>query len=404
MDLFALLIFILVYCGMFLGRLPGLALDRTGIALLGALLMVVGQRLDLPTAWAAIDLPTMALLFGLMILSAQLRLGGFYSQLTRRLTTAKLTPGALLALLIAISALLSALLVNDIVCLAMAPILVEGCARRHLNPVPFLLGLACAANIGSAATLIGNPQNILIGQTLQLSFGGYLQLATVPVLLGLGITWIVITRAYRQRWKLTISADITPATAFDPWQTVKGLVLLAMLTSAFLFTAWPRELVALAAAALLLASRRTASRQLLNLVDWQLLLLFMGLFVVHQVLETSDMPVYSLNVLAGYGIDITRPSWLFGLAVVLSNLVSNVPAVMLLLPAAKHPAAGPLLALASTLAGNLLVIGSLANIIVVDQAARLGVPLGWREHARIGVPVTLLSLAVTAGWLWLMVL
>ncbi|MGE4543068.1 MAG: SLC13 family permease [Pedobacter sp.] len=401
MDLFAILIFILVYLGMFLGRLPGLALDRTGIALLGALLMVIGQRLDLAAAWSAIDLPTIALLFGLMIVSAQLRLGGFYSQLTRRTITAKLTPGTLLALLIVISALLSALLVNDIVCLAMAPILVEGCARRHLTPIPFLLGLACAANIGSAATLVGNPQNILIGQTLQLSFLGYLGLAAVPVLIGLGITWLVITRAYRQRWNLAVTADISTARAWDSWQSIKGLVLLAMVTGAFLFTDWPRELIALAAAALLLTSRRTASRLLLNLVDWQLLLLFMGLFVVHQALAASDLPARSLNTLAAYGIDITRPGWLFGLAAVLSNLVSNVPAVMLLLPAAKHPAAGALLALASTLAGNLLVIGSIANIIVVDQAARLGVPLGWREHARIGVPVTLLSLAVTAGWLWL---
>jgi Na+/H+ antiporter NhaD/arsenite permease-like protein len=401
MDLFTILVFILVYLGMFLGRLPGLALDRTGIALLGALLMVIGQRLDLATAWSAIDLPTMALLFGLMIVSAQLRLGGFYSQLTRHLTTTQLTPPALLALLVAISALLSALLVNDIVCLAMAPVLVEGCARRHLNPIPFLLGLACAANIGSAATLIGNPQNILIGQTLQLSFLGYLGLAAVPVLIGLCITWLVITRAYRQNWHLAVTADFSVTKTFDPWQTIKGLALLAMLTGAFLVTDWPRELIALAAAALLLTSRRTASRQLLNLVDWQLLLLFMGLFVVHQALAASDLPARSLNTLTIYGIDITRPGWLFGLAAVLSNLVSNVPAVMLLLPAAKHPAAGALLALASTLAGNLLVIGSIANIIVVDQAARLGVPLGWREHARIGVPITLLSLAVTAGWLWL---
>lgn len=401
MDIFAILIFILVYLGMFLGRLPGLALDRTGIALLGALLMVIGQRLALTTAWSAIDLPTMALLFGLMILSAQLRLGGFYSQLTRRLTTAQLTPPTLLAVLIVIGALLSALLVNDIVCLAMAPILVEGCARRHINPIPFLLGLACAANIGSAATLIGNPQNILIGQTLQLSFLGYLGVASVPVLMGLGITWLVIIRAYRQRWTLTITTDISVTQAFAPWQTIKGLALVVIITGVFLLTNWPRELVALAAAALLLTSRRTASRQLLNLVDWQLLLLFMGLFVVHQALAAGDLPARSLNALAAYGIDITRPGWLFGLAVVLSNLVSNVPAVMLLLPAAKHPAAGPLLALASTLAGNLLVIGSIANIIVVDQAARLGVPLGWREHARIGVPVTLLSLTVTAGWLWL---
>lgn len=404
MDPFVILIFMLVYLGMFLGRLPHLAMDRTGLALLGALLLVVGGRLNLTSAWAAIDLPTMALLFGLMILSAQLRLGGFYSRLTRVLAMAQLGPGALLGLLIGIIALLSALLVNDIVCLAMAPMLVESCARRRLNPLPFLLALACAANIGSAATLIGNPQNILIGQTLKLSFVSYLGVAAVPVLAGLGITWLIIAVTYRHRWELPIFVEKTPVPPFDTWQTTKGVLILLALTYAFLFTTWPRELVALAAAAILLTSRRTASRQLLSLIDWQLLLLFMGLFVVHKALAATTLPVYSLATLTEWGIDITQPSWLYALAACLSNLVSNVPAVMLLLPAATHPAAGILLALASTLAGNLLVVGSIANIIVVDQAARLGVSLGWREHARIGVPVTLLSLAVTAGWLWLVVL
>jgi Na+/H+ antiporter NhaD/arsenite permease-like protein len=404
MDMFVILVFALVYLGMFLGRLPWLALDRTGLALLGALLLVVAGRTGLTDAWTAIDLPTVALLFGLMILSAQLRLGGFYSCLTGKLAGARIGPCGMLALLMGLSALLSALLVNDIVCLAMAPVLAEGCARKHLNPVPFLLALACAANIGSAATLIGNPQNILIGQTLNLSFVDYLGIATPPVIAGLGISWAVIALSYRHRWHREIPENRADVPTFNGWQTTKGLLILFALICAFLFSCWPRELVALAAAAMLLTSRRTASRRLLNLVDWQLLLLFMGLFVVHRAMDATGLPAHGLNTLAGWGMDITRPEWLYVLAAGLSNLVSNVPAVMLLLPAAKHPAAGILLALASTLAGNLLIIGSIANIIVVEQAARFGIALGWREHARIGVPVTLLSLAVTAGWLWWMVL
>ena len=166
-DTIVLAVFGLVYLGMLLGEIPGLALDRTGVALLGALALVATERVTPAQAWAAVDVPTLALLFGLMVVSAQLRLGGFYTWVTRGSSTAEVSPAALLAALVAVAGALSAVLANDIVCLAMAPLLVEGCLRRRLDPVPFLLALACAANVGSAATLIGNPQNMLIGQTLQ---------------------------------------------------------------------------------------------------------------------------------------------------------------------------------------------------------------------------------------------
>jgi Na+/H+ antiporter NhaD/arsenite permease-like protein len=156
-------VFIFVYLGIVLGEIPGLALDRTGVALLGALALVASERVSPAAAWQAVDVPTIALLFGLMVVSAQFRLGGFYTWLTRRLAGARVSPPVLLALLVGVVGGLSAVLANDIVCLAVAPLLVEGCARRGLNPVPFLLALACAANVGSAATLIGNPQNMLIG-------------------------------------------------------------------------------------------------------------------------------------------------------------------------------------------------------------------------------------------------
>ena len=399
-----LLVFAAVYLGMLLGGLPGLALDRAGVALLGAIALVAAGRMTVGQAWNAVDVPTLALLLGLMVVSAQFRLGGFYTRVGARLADYRGSPAGLLALLVGVAGLLSALLANDIVCLAMAPILAAGCARRRLDPVPFLLALAAAANVGSAATLIGNPQNMLIGQTLGLSFHGYLADALVPALLGLGATWAVITWRFSGRWERAVVLTRTEQRdlAFDRWQTAKGLAVLAALVAAFLFAPVPREAAALTAAGLLLLSRRTASRDILGQVDWHLLVLFMGLFVVNHALLASGMTERALAGLRATGVELGGAPWLFGVTVVLSNLVSNVPAVMLLLPVARaHAQGGPILALASTLAGNLLIVGSIANIIVVDQAARLGVKIGWREHARVGVPVTLLTLAIAAAWLWL---
>ena len=401
MDPSVLAVFLAVYAGMLLGEIPGLALDRTGVALLGAITLIATGDMTVSQAWQAVNVPTIALLLGLMVVSAQLRLGGFYSVVTQRVTSVALNPPRLLAVVIAVAGLLSALLANDIVCLAMAPLLTSGCARRGLDPVPYLLALACAANVGSAATLIGNPQNMLIGQALQLSFRGYLADALVPSAVGLVLVWLIIARAWRSRWERSVTLTWTEHRAIVPdrWQNTKGLVVLACVVFAFLFLPVPREAVALAAAGVLLMSRRMASRDILGLVDWHLLVLFVGLFVVNDALLRSGILAAATRSLAHAGVDLGAAPWLFGLAAVLSNLVSNVPAVMLLLPATSHHMAGPVLALSSTLAGNLLIVGSIANIIVVDAAGRQGVRISWRDHARIGIPVTLVTLAVAALWL-----
>jgi Na+/H+ antiporter NhaD/arsenite permease-like protein len=267
--------------------------------------------------------------------------------------------------------------------------------------VPFLLALACASNVGSAATLIGNPQNMLIGQALRLSFARYLLDSGIPTILGLVVVWWVIHRHVGTRWHKPTAIPQVTAPTFNLWQTSKGLVVITLLILVFLATPWPRDVVALAAAGVLLTSRRMASRDILGLVDWQLLILFVGLFVVNHALTDSGMLAQVVGFVEARGINLSQPAWLFGVTVVLSNVVSNVPAVMLLLPLASHPFAGPILALASTLAGNLFLIGSIANIIVVDQAAKLNVRITWKEHARVGVPVTLLTLVLAAGWLWL---
>ena len=403
-------VFLVVYLGMILGGLPFLQLDRTGIALLGAIALVSIGALSLQEAWSAIHAPTLILLFSFMVISAQLRLGGFYTWITHRLGALPLAPPALLAALIFVIAVLSAVFSNDIVCLAVAPVLVDVCRARRLDPVPFLLALACAANVGSAATLIGNPQNMLIGEALALSFPGYMREAGLPVALGLVATWALITWQTHGRWERAPSAaggapaadevDKTPP-PFDPWQSAKGLAIAAAVFGLFLFSPLPREVVALVAAGLLMTSRKLHSNKMLGLVDWQLLVLFIGLFIVNHGLAKTGMPQDVIALLQAAGIDLAHPGPLFAAAFMLSNIVSNVPAVMLLLPAATHEIAGPVLALSSTLAGNLLVVGSIANIIVIGAAQRRGVAITWRQHARVGVPVTFATLAIAAACMWL---
>jgi Na+/H+ antiporter NhaD/arsenite permease-like protein len=289
----------------------------------------------------------------------------------------------------------------------MAPVLASACARRGLNPVPFLLALACAANVGSAATLIGNPQNMLIGSALGLSFSGYLAEAALPVILSLAATWAIVAWSSRRHWTDEPPAAVVdgPGAAeeedwtLDRWQSTKGLAVTGAILVAFLSTGWPREVVALAGAGVLLTSRRLHSRKTLGLVDWELLVLFVGLFVVNRAFEGTGLPAALVGDLAASGVHLQRRWPLLVATLVLSNVVSNVPAVMLLLPVAKEASAGPMLALVSTLAGNLFIVGSIANIIVVDVAARHGVRIDWRSHARVGIPVGLATLGIVAACL-----
>lgn len=401
METTVLAVFGLVYLGMLLGGLPGLSLDRTGVALLGAIAMVAIGAVTPKAAWNAIDVPTITLLFGMMILSAQLAASGFYARVAERVAALDVAPARLLFVVIAVAGLLSAVLVNDVVCLAMAPLLVKGCERRGLEPVPFLLALACASNVGSAATLIGNPQNVLIGQALELDFARYLADAIVPSALGLVVTWLVIVWSVRGRWSRPPLPPGGESVAYDRGATWKALLAAAFLLVAFLASPWPRETLALAAAGFLLLTSRWSSRATLARVDGQLLVLFMGLFVVQAAFDATGRADELVRWLGEHGVELGAPHVLFGASAVLSNVVSNVPAVMLLLPNAAGAGDGAVLALASTLAGNFILVGSIANLIVVGEARRMGVVIGWKEHARVGVPVTIATLAIAAAWLWL---
>lgn len=398
---------VVVYLGMILGGLPLLQIDRTGIALLGAIALIALNAVTLDEAAQSIHLPTLILLFAFMVVSAQMRLGGFYDGVTRWVARLPLAPPLLMGTLLLVVAALSGVFSNDIVCLAVAPVLIDSCRRRRLAPTPYLLALTCGANIGSAATLIGNPQNMLIGETLHLSFTGYMVEAALPIGLGLAATWGLLVALTRRQLAASIkshsesqeNSTLDEGIPLDPWHTTKGLGVALAIVACFLFTDWPREVVALAGAGVLLTSRRLHSRQMLGLVDWELLVLFIGLFVVNHALQKTGLPSRFIADLAASGVRIQQLGPLFATTFVLSNVVSNVPAVMLLLPSVNHTLAGLTLALVSTLAGNLFIVGSVANIIVIDTAARHGIAITWREHARIGIPVTVLTLLIVAAYL-----
>jgi Na+/H+ antiporter NhaD/arsenite permease-like protein len=395
-------IFAVVYLGMFLGGLPKLKLDRSGVALLGGIAIVGIGAMTTDEAARAIHLPTILLLFAFMVVSAQMRLGGFYTEVTRRVVALPLGERGLLGVLILVAGALSAIFSNDIICLAMTPIVAHLCLERGYPPVRWLVGLACAANIGSAATLIGNPQNMLIGSVLQLSFGDYLARALPPVALGLGALWLWLIFAAKPRSTAKIekvAVDDEKLPIFDRFQTTKGLIVAAALLVIFLFTDWPREVAALVGAGLLLLSRRFHSSHVMGFVDWELLVLFIGLFVVNHAFASTGLAALSVGWLAAHGVHLGDTGPLLAIGVGLSNLVSNVPAVMLLLPHLKTPEAGVTLALVSTLAGNLLLVGSIANLIVVDLARRAGILIDWRQHFAIGLPVSLITLAIV--WLCL---
>ncbi|MCS6811271.1 MAG: SLC13 family permease [Tepidimonas sp.] len=393
-------VFAVVYLGMFLGGLPRTGLDRSGVAVLGAIAMMAVQGWSVQQAAAAIDLPTLALLFAFMLLSAQMRLGGFYGAVTLAVGRRPWPPAALMGALLLVVAALSAVFSNDVVCLAVTPVVVRVAWRRGWDPVPWLVAVACAANIGSAATLIGNPQNMLIGSVLKLPFVTYAAAALPPVLLALAALWgwmVWVLRRTPPRAAPPVAA-LDDAPPYDRWQSGKGLAVAAALLVVFAVTEVPHELAALLAAGVLLLSRRLHSAQFMGLVDWPLLLLFMGLFVVNAGLQRTGLAAQAVQWLAAQGLGLQEPGVLALVALGLSNLVSNVPAVMLLLPHVQGVEAGVTLALASTYAGNLLLVGSIANLIVADLAARDGVRLDWRHHARIGMPAAVLSLLT--WWLW----
>ena len=397
MHALPLVLFALTYLGLAVGRMPWLKLDRTGFAVLGAVAFLATGSLSLAEAKDAVDAPAIVVLFGMMLLSVQYRVAGLYDWIAERLA-ATARPERLLLGVVLATAALSAVLTNDVVCFALTPLIGAALLRTRLDPLPYLLGIACASNIGSALTPIGNPQNILLAQRLHLAFLPFVLACALPVALSLVGLVLLLRGRIRERPEGSSLRGVA-AQPLDRFEAVKAVALTVVAIALFVSPV-PAHVTALGIGGVVLTSRRVRSREMLGLVDWQMLALFAGLFTVVRGLELSGWVDAGRDRLASAGFDLASPHVVVPAVALAGLVVGNVPAIMLALPfveTAPTAATGHALALVSTFAGNAVLVGSVANIIVAEQAERLGIPFGFRDHLRVGLPVTLISLAAALG-------
>jgi Na+/H+ antiporter NhaD/arsenite permease-like protein len=391
-------IFISSYVVFALGKFPGLKIDRPAAAIIGAVGMVAFRIVPPHGALGEIDFPTIVLLFSMMVVVGGLHLSGFFEWTTEAVLK-HLPKKWFLPAVIFTTGILSAFLVNDIVCLVMVPFVLNVTRRMQLALLPFLLAVATASNIGSVATITGNPQNMLIGSYSGISYRDFLVHLGPVAIAGLFVDWGIL------RWLFQRELDLSGAAVLKDFPEVplksiwKPTLVMAAVVVGFLAGAPPALAAALGAAALLI-SRTTDAHKLYGEVDWGLLVFFIGLFLIVGGAENAG--IIRKFLLAGEYVNLHQPAAFTVATAALSNVVSNVPAVMLLksfVPAFPNAHnAWLLLAMASTLAGNLTITGSVANIIVVETAKPV-MRIGFRQYFRVGLPVTVSTLVL--GWAWL---
>lgn len=380
--------------GVAVGRYPALKMNRATIALVGATSLVALGVLDLEQAYRVVDWNTVVLLFGMMVLNVNLRRAGFFHLVTAKVLTLARTPRRLLALIIAVSGVFSAVFLNDTIVLVFTPLILDLATALRRRAVPYLVALVTAANVGSVATITGNPQNMLVGMSSGIGFAGFTGALGPVALLGLGVIWFVIVLVYRADFRAECFATTYHFMPEVKWPRLRKSLLATAVMLIALVAGAPVPLAAILAAALLLVSRRTDPAQVFQEIDWALLVFFSSLFVVTGAIQASGLGAHLFRVLEPYANG--GPASLSAASVVLSNLVSNVPAVMLfrpLVPTLSDPHNAWLtLAMATTLAGNLTLLGSVANLIVAEIARSRGVHLSFTEYLKAGTPIAILTL------------
>lgn len=394
-----LIIFAATYVLIAVQRLPFVHLNRPAASLLGAVAMVVFGVLTLPQAYAAIDFDVLVFLLGLMLVVGYLEVGGFFEWAAEWVLRRARTPGRLLLGVVVGGGLLSAFFVNDTICLMVTPVLLAALGPLRVRPAPYLIGLAMGANVGSVLSITGNPQNMLVGIWSGASFGGFL-LRMLPVALGgLALTYGYLRWAFRADLREPFREVLaTVPVSLDRPLVAKGLAMFAVAVVAWL-AGGSLPLVAITVGALMVAVAQRDPAYAIDRIEWALLLFFASLFVVMRGLEqTGAVAVIDAHAvaLAQGGSAWSGAAAVSGVMLVLSNLISNVPAVLLwrnTVPTLPDPdLTWRIVAMSSTFAGNLLLIGSMANLIVAERAEARGVRIGFLEYARVGVPVTLLTL------------
>lgn len=385
----------LTYIGLSLGYLPLLRMNRATIALVGAAFSIGLGVLDLESAWRAIDYQTLVFLFGMMAIAANLAYAGFFQLVLDRLMRLTRSPLGLLVVLTFGSAILSAFFLNDTIALILTPLVLSLTNTLNLNPIPYLLALAGATNLGSVATLSGNPQNILIGSFSGISYLNFAKALTPVALVSLFVQIYLLILLYPE------VRSLKPCLNQKPWRyrihqplLIKSLLITGGLLVAFLIGI-PLAQATLIAASLMFVTRRVKPNRILQKIDWNLLIMFSGLFIVTEAVQKLGL----LNWFANF---VNTPANILWVTVLLSNSISNVPAVLLLHDLIPHPddRTWLLLAAGSTLAGNLTLLGSVANLIVAEAVRQLGYQLSFWEHLRFGLPLTAITLIFAYFWIY----
>ncbi len=401
-----LILFINTYLWVGIGHGRSLRLDRTGFALIGAISMMVFGCITFPEAIKSIDFHTLALVFSLMVVSAQLHYSGFYTMLGAKLSSYMDRPVLSMFILMIGGAVFSSFFNNTIIALAVAPVLVSVALAHKLNPTPFLIAL-CMCNNGSM-TIIGNPQNVFIGEFAKLSFLEYTKFAFVPVMASalacFGICWLL----GRKHFHLPEDSQAALPESQHPFSmrgSIKGLSAMLFLILSFVLTDWDHGIVALFVAGIMLCSHTWSSRIILGRVDWQTILLFMGLFVIIGAFNINGLGREMVELLQQWGVNLDDPITMILAATGLSNMINNTAAVMLLSQVtdlAANPQVAYALALSNSLTGNLILVGSLSNLIMIQTAEQAGLKISMRKFFVYGLPCTVASLLILAGWFYLM--
>ncbi|MCA9718000.1 MAG: arsenic transporter [Myxococcales bacterium] len=402
MDPVGVVIFVVVYVLVSARRIGHLGLDRPSAAMLGAVACVAFGVLDADDAIAAVDGGTLLLLLGVMGMGAFLVVDGAFDVIEARLEGLVRRPRVLLAAVIWGAGVMSAFITNDAVCLLGAPLLVRLIRRFDLPAMPFLLGLATAANTGSAATLVGNPQNMLCGELGDLSYLAYLKVAGPVAVVGLAVNHAFLAVAFRR--VVPASITVVPRSEAVPALAPRHAVTVGVIAATAIVYALGASLAWTAAGGfvVLMLLHRRATADLWRQIDWSLLLFFAGLFVVVEGLRESGATAWWF---AGFPLDevLSTTGWP-GLATVFllgSNLVSNVPFILVvqdeLAGLARADHGWTLLALTSTFAGNLTLLGSAANVIVAEAGREVG-GFGFWQHVRVGFPIAVVTTAIAVMW------
>jgi len=403
----AVIIFVITFLGIIYTRLPKVNIDRPSAAFFGAVAMILFGVLTFEEAVLAIDFNTIALLLGMMIIIVVLELDGFFTFIAEKTISLSKSRNQLLIIIVFVTGIASAFLVNDAVVLLFTPVIIQICRSAKLNPIPYLIAEIMASNVGSAMTITGNPQNILIGMQSGISYSKFLFHLLPVSFLGM-ILIVLLTKIFFKKEFKNGDQLVFEGNKFNyNFHSMKfsvpiflGIIILFFFHHTLDLSI---PLIALAGASLILILGKIKPSKVIKEVDWVLLLFFAGLFIVVQGIEKVGVLDQFINN-TSISNNLEGIVSLHALSLVLSQIVSNVPYTILMLPILKSASSDLLwlsLASAATLAGNATIIGAVANLIVIEVAKKYDIEIGFWQFFKVGFLITVITLLLSVLILFL---